>query len=449
MKHIIGLRCLICGKRYQPDEVEYVCPKHGYEGILDVEYDYTIIRQQLDLPNPQSPIPNLQSPISNPRWNIGQSPRGMFAYRPFLPVASDTPEPPLLVGATPLYEAPRLAVACGVGQVWVKDDGRNPTASLKDRASAIAVMKAYERSAEVVTTASTGNAAAALAGLAASVDQKTVIFVPASAPPAKIAQLLVYGATVLLVEGTYDDAFELCLEATDAFGWYCRNTGYNPYMVEGKKTVVFELYDQLRLEINPISNRRWNIGQSPISHIFVSVGDGCIISGVYKGLRDLAGVGLLPAMPRLVGVQAAGSAYLYDAWMRGEDVLVKPPIRVHTIADSIGAGLPRDRIKAMAAVRETDGAFITVTDVEILAAIPALARACGVFAEPAAAAAYAGLVKAAATGMIGPDDSVALLITGNGLKDVSAAMKAAGQAKIIKPKLKDVKRVLREANLPS
>jgi len=447
MQNVTGLRCVICGELYQPHQVEYVCPRHGREGILDVEYDYTAIRQQLGLVNPQFPISSFQSLTEH--WTIPNLPssRGMFAYRPFLPVAESTPEPPLLVGATPLYNAPRLAAACGVGQVWVKDDSRNPTASFKDRASAIAVMKAHEAGAAVITTASTGNAAAALAGLAASVGQKSVIFVPASAPPAKIAQLLVYGATVLLVEGTYDDAFELCLEATDAFGWYCRNTGYNPYMAEGKKTVVFELYDQLRLEIGD-----WRLGirdsssnlQSPISNLFVPVGDGCIISGVYKGLRDLAGVGLLPAMPRLIGVQAAGSAYLCDAWTKSEDVLVKPMIQARTVADSISAGLPRDRIKAMAAVRETDGAFISVSDEEILTAIPALARGCGIFAEPAAAAAYAGLVKAATSGLVGPGDSVALLITGSGLKDVAAAMKATGRAKTIKPTLKALKQALKE-----
>jgi len=451
MKHVTGLRCVICGEQYQPHEVDYVCPRHGHEGILDVEYDYPAIREQLGLPNPrwnigQSPIPNLQSPMEHRTIPNLQSPiadpqssRGMFAYHPFLPVAETTPAPPLLVGATPLYNAPRLAAACGVRQIWVKDDSRNPTASFKDRASAIAVMKAQEVGAAVVTTASTGNAAAALAGLAASVGQKSVIFVPASAPPAKIAQLLVYGATVLLVEGTYDDAFELCLQASDAFGWYCRNTGYNPYMAEGKKTVVFELYDQLSLEVQSISNP-----QSPIPNLFIPVGDGCIISGVYKGLRDLAGVGLLPAMPRLIGVQAAGSAYLYQAWLNDEDVLIKPMIQARTVADSISAGLPRDRIKAMAAVRATDGAFLTVTDDEILAAIPALARGCGIFAEPAAAAAYAGLVKAAASGLVGPADTVALLITGSGLKDVGAAMKATGRAKTIKPTLRALKQALKE-----
>ncbi|MCB8942665.1 MAG: threonine synthase [Ardenticatenaceae bacterium] len=426
MNHVTGLRCVICGQRYQPTEVSYVCPQHGNEGILDVEYDYDLIRQQLESTPPTDSLHQ----------------RGMFAYRPFLPLQPHTPQLPLFIGATPVYDAPRLAAACHIAQVWVKDDGRNPTASFKDRASAIAVMKARELGAEIVTTASTGNAAAALAGCAASVGQKTVIFVPAAAPPAKIAQLLAYGATVLLVEGTYDDAFELCLEATDAFGWYCRNTAYNPYMAEGKKTVVYELYDQLetgdwRLEIGSVSSL-----QSPVSHIFVSVGDGCIISGVYKGLRDLVGIGRLPQMPQIMGVQAAGSAFLYDAWMNDEDVLTKRPIATNTLADSISAGLPRDRIKAMAAVRGSSGAFIKVSDEEILAAIPALAQGCGVFAEPAAAAAYAGLQKAARDGLLPPDARVALLITGNGLKDVGAAMKATGTAVTIPPKLSLVKKAL-------
>ena len=419
MKHIIGLRCVICGELYQPDAVQYVCPKHGNEGILDVEYDYQSIAQEQAAIQP----------------NINQ---GMFIYRALLPIAKTTPLPPLKVGETPLYAAPRLAEVNGVAELWLKDDGRNPTGSLKDRASAIAIMKAQELGAEIVTTASTGNAAAALAGLAASVGQKTVIFVPASAPQAKIAQLLVYGANVLLVDGTYDDAFELCLEATHEFGWYCRNTGYNPYMAEGKKTVTFELYDQLTLQSQTPDPR------SPISHIFVSVGDGCIISGVYKGLRDLVGIGRLHKMPKIIGVQAQGSNYLYEAWRNGEDVLTKPALAASTIADSISAGLPRDRIKALTAVTETNGAFIEVFDQEILAAIPQLAQGSGIFAEPAAAAAYAGLQKAAKTGLVGSNDRVALIITGNGLKDVQSAIKSTGQAREIPPKLTAVKEAMKE-----
>lgn len=414
MKNVTGLRCVICGKVYQPNEVRYVCPDHGNEGILDVQYDYDAIRAEVG-----EQLPDARG--------------GMFAYRPFLPVAEDVSTPPLVVGGTPLQEAPRLAQTAGVAELWLKDDGRNPTGSLKDRASAVAIMKAKELGAEIVTTASTGNAAAALAGLAASVGQKTVIFVPKSAPAAKIAQLLVYGATVLLVDGTYDDAFDLCLEATEKFGWYCRNTGYNPYMAEGKKTVTFELYSQL------IQQRATTA--PPITHLFVSVGDGCIISGVYKGVKDLVAAGYLPELPKIIGVQAEGSAFLHDAWANNEDVLTKPPIAANTVADSISAGLPRDRIKAETAVRQTKGAFLTVTDEQILAAIPALAQGSGIFAEPASAATYAGFLKAAKTGLIGPESRVALIHTGNGLKDVQSAMKSVGEAVIVPPEITAVEQI--------
>ena len=211
--------------------------------------------------------------------------------------------------------------------MWVKDEGRQPSASFKDRASVVAVVKAQERGAEVITTASTGNAGAALSAMCASVAQKNVIFLPETAPPAKVAQLLVYGSTVIMVRGTYDDAFELCAQAAKEFGWYNRNTGYNPYMSEGKKTVSFEVCEQL--------------GWDAPDRIFVSVGDGCIIGGVHKGLRDLMALGWIKKMPKIMGVQAAGSAALYDAWRTGISAMEMQPIDAHTIADSISAGPAR------------------------------------------------------------------------------------------------------------
>jgi threonine synthase len=414
--HITGLQCSVCGQIYSPSEVDYVCPKHGNDGNLDVLYDYDFIATQVrrdDLPV------------------MG----GMWRYKALLPLDASAAVPPLMVGETPLYQAEQVAKDMGVRQLWLKDDGRNPTASLKDRASALIVAKAQAEQRSIVTTASTGNAAAALAGLSASVHLPTVIFVPASAPEAKVTQLLVYGAHVLLVDGTYDDAFELCLEASLHYGWYCRNTGYNPYTSEGKKTVVYEICEQL-------SGVREKF-VAPDS-IIVSVGDGNIISGVHKGLRDLLALGWIDQMPRLIGVQAEGSAALYHAWKDNIDPIKMKPIKAHTIADSISAGLPRDRVKAMNAVKDTDGCFLTVTDTEILAAIPSLAQATGVFAEPAASAAYAGLLKVTHEGLIGKDERVVVLITGNGLKDVGSARKAVGQAHIIKPTLDEVERVMSE-----
>lgn len=397
MDHVLGLHCLICGKRYDPGDIEYVCPLHGEDGIVDVAYDYDAIAASVD------------------RDALDLQPgSGMWRYRPLLPIEDGTAVPPILVGDTPMHEAPRLAAAVGVGRVWVKDEGRQPTASLKDRASAMAVAKANEAGAEVITTSSTGNAAAALSGICASVARPNVIFVPASAPPAKITQLLAYGSTVMLVDGVYDAAVELCMHAAATRGWYNRTTGFNPYMSEGKKTASYEIAEDL--------------GWEAPDAVFVSVGDGCIIGGIHKGFADLVALGWIDRMPRLYGVQAEGSNYLAEAWATGEDVLTKPAIDASTVADSISAGLPRDRIKAVRAVNDSEGAYVTVSDDEILAAIPAMARGSGVFGEPAGAAAYAGLVKGAAMGLVGKDDRVVVLNTGSGLKDVAAARTAAAAA---------------------
>lgn len=415
MEHVLNLKCLICGKVYAPHEIDYVCPQHGNEGILDVQYDYDLIGlrfKQGDL-------------LHSTNYTI-------WRYMPLLPVDQNALVPPLTVGWSPLYRTDRLAAELGLIHLWVKDDGRLPTASFKDRASAIAIVKARQKQAGVIAAASTGNAAAALSGLCASVNQPNVIFVPETAPQAKITQLLVFGSKVMLVKGTYDDAFELCMLAVDEYGWYNRNTGYNPYMTEGKKTVSYEICEQLG----------W---QAP-DRIFVSVGDGCIIGGVHKGLKDLLALGWIDQMPKLMGIQAKGSAFLYQAWRNNEDVLTKPPITADTIADSIRDDLPRDRLKALAAVDETGGAFLTVSDEEILAAIPTLARGCGVFAEPAGATAYAGLLKAVEQELVSPDERIVVINTGNGLKDVDSAMKAAEQvgtiAYRVEPDIEDLRRVI-------
>ena len=228
MSYVAQLRCLRCGATYAPDAIEYVCscrPNIGSDvGTLDVVYDYAAIA-------------SVTSPLA-----IATDPdRSIARFAPLLPIRSRDSLPPLAVGNTPLLHAKRLGQSLGLSHLFVKDDGRNPSASFKDRASAIAVARAQEEQRPIVATASTGNAAAALGALAAAAGQATVIFVPKTAPPAKIAQLLVYGCTVLAVDGTYDDAFDLCMEACREFGWYNRSTGYNPYMTEGKKTVSYEI----------------------------------------------------------------------------------------------------------------------------------------------------------------------------------------------------------------
>ncbi len=397
LDHVTGLVCVVCDKSYPAADNKYVCPDHGSEGILDVRYDYSLVGTRIS--------PDSLREESDPT---------MWRYRALMPVDPGASVPPLTVGGTPTYDAPRLASAVGVARLWVKDEGRQPTGSLKDRASAVALVKAAELGADVVTTASTGNAAAALSGLAASVGQANVIFVPESAPEAKVTQLLAYGSTVALVKGNYNAAFELCMAAAEEFGWYNRNTGFNPFMTEGKKTAGLEILEQLN----------WQVPDA----VFVSVGDGSIIGGVHKAMKDAVALGWIDHSPRIFGIQAAGSDYMVQAFESGEDVLTKAPIAADTVADSISADLPRDRIKALAAVTETDGVYLRVTDEEILSAIPALARGSGVFAEPAGAAAYAGLLKAAGEDLVGSSDRVVVLATGNGLKDIASAMRAVSSA---------------------
>jgi threonine synthase len=417
MGQIVGFECLICGKIHSPDTTLYVCPDHGDDGILDVRYDYDRIRT-----------------TASREDLMGSGIQSMWRYLELLPVDSEQTMKRITgsvlgtVGWTPLLHLPQVGNPFGLRDFWIKDDSRQPTASLKDRASAIAAVKARELGFKTVTTASTGNAAAALACMSAAVSMENVIFVPESTPQAKIAQLLVFGSHVLLVQGSYDDAFELCLKAAAEFGWYNRNTGYNPLMTEGKKTAAFEICEQL--------------GWHPPDVILIPVGDGCILGGIHKGLRDLLTLGWIDRMPRLIGVQAAGSAALAEAWKRGEDPCTMKPIQPQTVADSISAGLPRDRIKAMKGVRETRGAFITVTDEEIISAIPELARRCGVFAEPAGAASFAGLIRAVKAGLIECGESAVALVTGSGLKDVKTVMQALPSPPVISPDLDDVRREL-------
>lgn len=411
LDHVKGFKCTLCGETYDLDEIDYVCPHHGEDGIVDVVYDYDVIRSRMTRDR-------ISSSLSFDMWR----------YKALLPVELEVPEPPLRVGWTPLYAAPRLGSPLGLRHLWVKDDGLNPTASFKDRASALAVVKARKAGAEVITTASTGNAAAALAGLAASVGLPAVIFVPQSAPPAKIAQHLIYGARVLLVDGSYDDAFELTLKAAREFGWYNRNTGYNPFMTEGKKTAAYEICEQLDWRAPDV--------------ITVPVGDGCIIGGIHKGFKDLLALGWIDRMPRLIGVQSAGSAPLVDAFERGLAPQEMTPQPAATVADSICASLPRDRAKALAAVRETGGVFLAVPDEEILQAIPTIARSTGVFCEPAAATSYAGLARAVRTGLVAAHERIVVLLTGSGLKDIAAAMRTVAEPPVIAPSLDAVRDAL-------
>jgi threonine synthase len=422
MNKFVGYRCSLCGEQYSPTQVTYTCPKDG--GNLDVVLDYEAIKNKY-----------------KPEDILSRHDPSLWRYLPLLPVKEPEGEatPLHAAGGTPVFELVSLAEKLGVQGLWLKDESRNPTASFKDRASAIVVARAREIGAEVVVTASTGNAGAALAGMSAAVGQKAIIFAPKSAPQAKVAQLLVFGAKVILVDGTYDDAFDLTIKASNEFGWYCRNTGYNPFTAEGKKTAALEIWEWWRETHEKWHDEFGEDSDHPPLTVFVSVGDGNIISGIHKGFKDVYQLGWLPRIPRIIGVQAEGSAAIANAFHGNTETIT--PVSAKTIADSISVDLPRDGVRAVRAAKQTAGTYITVSDEEILAAIAELGTI-GALADPAGATSYAGLVNAAGSGLVGSEDPILVLNTGSGLKDVRAAMQAVQEAPIIEPTLEAVKRLL-------
>lgn len=409
MSSVLGLKCMKCGREYDPSTTRYVCPTCGNDGILEVLYDYDRVRRVLTREQLES-----------------DRDLSMWRYLALLPVEERPPTLTLQIGWTPLYASQHVGPQLGLDHVWFKDDGRNPTASLKDRASAIAIAKAAELGEHIITAATTGNAGSSLAGLAANAGVAAYIFAPASAPAGKIAQLRVFGSHLFLVDGNYDQAFDLCMEATERFGWYNRNTAFNPYMVEGKKTVALEVTEQLRFE-------------AP-DKVIVSVGDGCIVSGVAKGFHDLLTLGLIDHMPQLIAVQAEGCAPIAHAVISGEPVtyLENPA----SCADSIVAGIPRNHLMAVRDIRSSGGLAVTVSDDEIIDAIGFLGRNEGIFAEPAAAASVAALRKLADSGDLHQEDRIAVLITGNGLKDVQNALKVKGMSMTIPPLIDAVEQAI-------
>jgi threonine synthase len=410
---VSALRCVRCGTAYAEGEVLYTCPSCGPTGILDVEYDYDAIAAGGF---------GVRSLAANPD-------RSHWRYREVLPVGDGAEIPPVPVGGTPLFSLPGLARDLGLAEMWIKDDGRNPTGSFKDRASSVAAVKARELGFETVCCASTGNAASSLAGFAAQLGLEAFIFVPWFAPEAKVTQLLIFGATVFFVDGSYRDAFDLCTQAAQEFGWYNRSAAINPIPVEGKKTAGLEIGEE-------------TAGNVP-DWVGVSVGDGCTIAGIWKGLKEMHRFGVIDRLPRLLGTQAEGAAPLAKAFARGTEDW--NPVHAETIADSISVGHPGNGLKALRAVRESGGTFVTVSDDEILAAQRVLASF-GVFGEPAGVAGVAGIRRARRNGVVASSDRVLHVVTGSGLKDVKSARRAAGrEALSVAPSLDAVRSALREA----
>jgi threonine synthase len=407
--HFVGFSCVICGQEQARDYAAYVCPDCGVDGILDVVYDYDKV-----------------CGASSPGGAFAEAGAGgLWRFAPLLPVQPAGPHAAWTLGSTPLHDAPRLAAHLGQKQLLIKDDTSLPSASLKDRAAAVAIAHARLLGVEHLACASTGNAAASLAVLTARAGLRSTIFVPAKAPAAKLAQLLLHGATVVPVDGTYDQAFDLSLAEIKKHGWYSRNCAHNPLLVEGKKTVALEIGYALTRGFHGHA-ATWP------DAVLVPVGDGCIISAVAKGFAEMHKLGWAPSVPRIIGVQAAGASPLAQAWAGidgGHAQLTGPEIRAaiaptacQTIADSISVGIPRNRIKAWRRVAATGGGFLSVPDEAIVEAIGLLAAQAGVFAEPSGAAGLAGLLAARDKGWITAGQTVVTLVTGHGLKDPSAGL---------------------------
>jgi len=379
--------CTNCGRVHETSEIMYLCPNcektnttdQPPKGVLKVVYEYDKLPKDFD----------------------------KLAERQFidlLPIREIESMPNLQVGNTPLYEYGFQRYGEEV-TLFIKDDSQNPTYSFKDRASALVSAFAKEREIDTIVAASTGNAGSSLAGICAAQQQKAIIYVPKSAPIAKLTQIKMYGAELVAVDGNYDKAFDLSIQATKENGWYNRNTAFNPMTIEGKKTVSYEIYQQLE-------------GDLP-DRIFVPVGDGVIISGVYKGFEDLLKIGIIDKMPVIVAVQAEGSSNLIDN-IKTDNFICKPS---ETVADSISVDIPRNFYMARDFINQYNGEILEVTDEQILNASKALSESTGLFAEPAAAAAFAGFMVYLNEDIAEHESTNLVLLTGSGLKDLAAVQK--------------------------
>lgn len=404
--------CSDCGSTISSSAVIYLCPhcetKNSKDqppyGVLKTVYNYSGIQNKYK----SNIFPSLEK----------------NSFLDLLPIKSNTSLPYLRVGNTPLYKIKSFDINQPDVHLFLKDDSQNPTYSFKDRASAVVSAFAKENNLHTIVAASTGNAGSSLAGICASQNQKAIIFVPASAPLAKLTQIIMYGAAIVPVEGNYDTSFDLSIEATKKFGWYNRNTAFNPFTIEGKKTVSFEIFSQLSQQLP--------------DRIFVPVGDGVIISGVYKGFEDLLNLGIITKIPTIIAVQAIGSNNIIENIDRENFISVPSK----TLADSISVDIPRNFRMAKSFIKKYAGEKTEVSDEEIIAASMLLSSRTGIFTEPAAAAAFAGFISYLWDGRFEKGSKNVVLLTGSGLKDLKAVQGAINIPKAVKPNMEAIERFL-------
>lgn len=401
--------CQECGSYRNDNELLYLCPYCGPvsvkgkppKGVLKIEYDYESLRAKyLHLDQ-----------LSQQQW------------LPLLPIEHTESLPIIKAEKSPLFSINSLDGKLLDNTLWLKDDTRQPTFSFKDRASAVVSAFARERGMRQLVAASTGNAGSSLAGICAAQQQKAVIIVPAKAPLAKLTQIMLYGARLVTVDGSYDDAFDLSVAASEHFGWYNRNTAYNPVTIEGKKTAAFELALQFNSRLP--------------DRIFVPTGDGVILSGLYKGFEDLMKLNLIQKMPVLVAVQSASGNNLVRN-LSSTSFTVEAST---TIADSISVDIPRNFYMAKRYIAEYQGEWVQVEDAEILSASSVLSRNTGLFAEPAAAAALAGYLVMRRQGRIESGSNNVIMLTGSGLKDLASLQPILAMPAPVSPNIESLKKL--------
>jgi threonine synthase len=396
--YVTGLRCRECARPY-PAEALHVCDYCF--GPLEVVYDYDHLRADLT------------------REAIASGPSTIWRYAPLLPVVDSAPID-LGTGCTPLVRADRLAAELGLGELWIKNDTANPTGSFKDRVVSVALTKARQLGFKVAACASTGNLANSVAAHAARAGMTSVVFIPHDLEVAKVTATAVYGGNVVAVEGTYDDVNRLCAElASEHPAWAFVNVNIRTYYAEGSKTLAFEVAEQL--------------GWRAPDHVVVPVASGSQLVKVAKGFRELYDVGLLDDEPhvRVSGAQAAGCSPVATAFAEKTDAI--RPVKPSTIAKSLAIGNPADGYYALKTVRDSGGAFASVTDDEIIDGIKLLARTEGIFAETAGGVTIATLAKLAAAGIVRSDERVVAYVTGHGLKTVEALTATVGPTTTIAP----------------
>jgi len=409
--------CINCGKIYTVSGVKYLCDTCSIDniatkppkGVLKVNYDYLKIK-------------------NNNKSKFLFETLKEKEFIDILPIKSIASLSPLKVGNTPLYKfnASAFIDKKNSFDVFFKDDGLNPTFSHKDRASNLVSAFARENNIDTIVAASTGNAGSSIAGICASQKQKAIVMVPARAPKAKLLQIMHYGARIVPVDGSYDDAFELSLKVSQKYGYYNRNTAYNPFTIEGKKTVALEIYDDLKQQIPDI--------------IFVSVGDGVIISGLYKGFEDLLMLGIIDKMPQVVAVQSDKSKNLI-ANLSTDNFTIYPS---ETIADSISVDVPRNFYMAKGFIKKYNGYPLLVSDNEIIEASQLLSKNTGIFSEPAAVASFAGFLKFSRQEKINNLSKVVVLLTGSGLKDLKNIENIYKMPEAIKPDVEAYSKLLKK-----